>query len=176
MTTANLQLPELDLELFLQTNFNPSERYRAIDGHVRSWYKTVMSWPYIARYCDLVEKEKLYEQGGFKTMTDWLENATPKCARSLASYREVRTLLSGDFTDSEMADMPKESAKFIAKEVPSHEHRKHPAVRAAAKKEREECEREVREAIPDLHLEKKVRVVFTESQINKKRRGKGRKG
>lgn len=163
--TANLQLPEFDLELFLQTNFNPEERYQAIDGHVRTWYRTVMSWPYVARYCDLVEKEKLYELGGFETMTAWLQNAAPRCERSLREYREIRGLLSEDFTDAEMSEMKKESAKFIAKSVTSHEHRRNPKVRAAAKKDKADCVKDVREELPELHLEDLVNIVFTDSQM-----------
>ena len=166
LQAANLQF---DIEVFLQTNFTPAERYQAINDHVRTWYRTVMSWPYIARYCDLVETEKLYEVGGFKTMTDWLDNAAPKCARTLASYREVRGKLSADFSDIEMSEMPKETAKFIAKNVTSHEHRKNPKIKAASKKERAECVKAIREELPELHLEDVVNASFTESQMKRMR-------
>lgn len=161
-TAANLHL---DLEMLLQTNTIPSERFQAIDGHVRKWYRTVMSWPYIARYCELVEAEKLYEQGGFKTMTAWLKVAAPQCERSIRSFMSTHANLSADYSDSEMAEMPKETAKFIAKNVTSREHRKNPKIKAASKKEKADCVKEVREAIPDLHLEDIENVVFTASQM-----------
>lgn len=162
--TANLPAI-VDMELFLQTNTDPSERYQAIDGHVRGWYRTIMAWPYIARYCELVENEKLYEHGGFKNMTAWLQNAAPKSERSIRDYLSIHKNLSSDYSDAEQSEMPVETAKFLAKNVTSREHRKNPKVRAASKKEKAECVKEVREAIPDLHLEDIENVVFTASQI-----------
>src|ERR1700679_1650266 len=121
----NLSQPLFDLEVFLETNKSPMERYMAIDGHVRTWYRTVLSWPYIAKYCDLVESERLYELGGYATMTDWLKTAAPRCERSIREYRATRQELAAEFTDDEQSSFPVETAKTMAKHVPK-EQRKNP--------------------------------------------------
>lgn len=163
LVTANLPF---NLEIFLSTNTNPVERYQAIDGHVRSWYKIVMTWPYIAKYCEIVEQEKLYEHGGFDSMTAWLKVATPRCERSLRGYMSLRKNLSSEFTDDEMSAMEQETAKVIVDKIPKA-HRKNPRIREAAKKPKEEFIEEVKKEAPELHIETELKklVTFTESQM-----------
>lgn len=161
--TANLQSSLVDLELFLATNNDPAQRFEAIDREIRHVESVVTGWPKLAKYCQMVEDEKLFKQGGYKNMTAWLQQAAPKSERSIRDYLALHKNLSPDFTDEEQAAMPVESAKFVAKNVTSREHRKNPAVRNAAKKERADCARDIKAAIPGLHLEDYHHIAFPDS-------------
>jgi hypothetical protein len=167
-TTPNLESYRYEipnLELFLSLEPDPEQQFLAIDSQVRRFERMVSDWPALARMCKAVDTGKLWKHGGYKSFTNWLENAAPKCSSSIYAYIAQLSNLEGDFSDDEMMAMPPESAKFIAETVTSHEHRKNPAVKAASKKKKAECVKAVREALPELHLEDIVNVTFTESQI-----------
>jgi len=165
LPAANLQSNLVGLEPFLSTNSDPAQQFEAIDREVRRVESVVTGWPKLAKYCQMVKDGELFQHGGYKTMTDWLENAAPKSARSIMDYMSLHKNLSPDFTDEEQSQMPVETAKLIAKKVTSREHRKNPQVKAASKKKKAQCMKEVNEALPDLHLEDIENVVFPTSQL-----------
>jgi hypothetical protein len=169
-TTENLTTPNLDPFGFDIPNLEncmagSEQHFRFIDAQVRRFEHVVNNWPALARMCKYVDTLKLWRFGGYRSFTNWLENAAPRCESSIRAYIAQLNNLEGDFSDDEMMAMPPESAKFIAETVTSREHRKNPAVKAASRKKKAECVKAVREALPELHLEDMVNVTFTESQI-----------
>ena len=106
-------LPEStpNLQWFLGTELDPKKRFDAIDLEVRRIEKIVNDWPSLARMCQMVDDEKLYIPGGYKSFTAWLKAAAPKCESSIRTYMATNKNLEPDFTDEEQAEMPPETAK-----------------------------------------------------------------
>jgi len=90
-----------NLEIFLASEPDPEQQFLAIDSQVRRIERLVNDWPALARMCKAVDTGKLWKHGRYKSFTNWLQNAAPKCESSIRSYIAQLSNLEGDFTDDD---------------------------------------------------------------------------
>lgn len=137
------------------------ECFMAIDSWVRDKEK---EWVAVARACMEVQTRQLYVYGGFHSWDAWLESAAPSSARTIRWHISIVKGLEPDFTDQQIGDMPKETAKAVRRLSTKARH--DPRVLAASKRKHGPFVELVNTLHPDEHLEDDSMMLFslTESQ------------
>lgn len=134
----------------LQDSERPTDKecFQAIDRWVREKEK---EWVVVARACLEVQTRELWRHGNFHSWDEWLNNAAPTSARTIYWHIRIVRGLEADFTDAELATMPRETAKQLQRLPRSV--RADPRVRRAANGKKRAFIATVQETHPEMHLE-----------------------
>lgn len=143
----------------LQTDYSDAECFQAIDSWVREKEK---EWVAVARACMEVQTRQLYVHGGFHSWDAWLENAAPSSARTIRWHISIVKGLEPDFTDQQIGDMPKETAKVVRRL--STKARRDPRVLAGCKRKHGPFVELVKTLHPDELIEDDSMIVFSLSE------------
>lgn len=125
-----------------------TQEFVAINEFVREHFK---QWVTVAQMCLRVKAVELWREGKFHSWDEWVNSFGEKSARTLYYWTGTFASLSSDFTPSEIAAMPPETAKAL-RGLPSSVRRS-AVVREASRGKRKALIATVKANFPDQHFE-----------------------